>query len=259
MLPAAFIWFTWGADADCLAHSIESVRRVAPGSPLHVRFDPAHPLPASALWHLTSAGVIVRPSIGPHGGNLTGAAHLLNQLEEMEAAAAPGWIVKVDSDTLIRQLDWLAPALDPTNAINAVGFGASPEVPWCGPCYALRAGIPRALRDTFAAALRPQYRAPEPGPFPAGCPEDATLWRLFQMSHLRNVLNWPTAPDEPFFSGFQYPATAVGEDQIWQHIRTHPAEVDTSIVTFGNRHQVPPTAGNPRTIAAAAMRATLDL
>jgi hypothetical protein len=247
-MTPAFIWFTWGPDADCLRESVESVKAAAPDAPLHVRFDPDAPLPSALIWDLTAAGVVVRPSEGPHGGNLNGEAHVLRQLTEMVGTCILGvdWVVKVDADTTLHGMDWLPDAPN----LAAAGFQGGPASPWAGPCYALSAALARQLREAFAAHLQ----TPDPTLFlPDGCPEDATLFRLIQHLKTQRVLRWPAWPACPLFQGFHYPS-APPEQLREAAAAAFPLCRRANVITWGNRGQIPGSATWQRQIRAQIMR-----
>ncbi|MES2707118.1 MAG: hypothetical protein V4726_11010 [Verrucomicrobiota bacterium] len=244
----SFVWFTFGGDAACLRWSLCSVRAIAPGAARHVFFDPDQPLPPDLIWELSQEGVHIRPSAGPHGRNLNGQEHLERQLDALAAAAPPdntGMVVKIDSDTVVQSLDWLAPALIPENPFSAIGFSAThPPQPLCGPCYALRADVPRRLRHTLAAP-------PQPLAFLPGLPEDHCVSTLLDATlQPLEILRLPTWPKRAFFAGYQYPDDADAPLQgLYRAI---------SVVTFGNRSLIPGTEPEKRAAAARAMELLLD-
>jgi len=246
----AFVWFVWGPDADCLVQSVRSVRAVAPKAACHVRVDPGHPLPESVTGKLLEMGVeTVLPSKANHGGNLNGIPHFYRQMEELEWAAAGGlWMdaggegvaVKMDADVILRRLDWLEPMLAPGSAINAAGFRQSEAAPWCGPCYALRQGVPPLCRDTVADVVR---EGRERLLLPHGIPEDGTLFAAMKRAHLRGILTLPAWPCPLYFTGHQYDGTP-------------PA--DSSVRYYGNRHLLEGSATATRSTVAAAMQSAAD-
>jgi hypothetical protein len=260
----AFVWFVWGPDAACLVQSVRSVRAVAPKAPCHVRVDPDHPLPDGVVFQLLQMGVTtVNPSKSSHGGNLNGLPHFCCQMEELEWAAAgglrqlgsedevflrPSWAhqgssgvaVKMDADVILRRLDWLQPMLAPGSEINAAGFRQSEAAPWCGPCYAVRHGVPQLCRDTVAEVLRAGYLRLL---LPRGLPEDGTLFAAMKRAHLRGILTLPAWPCPLYFTGCQYDGTP-------------PA--DSSVLYFGNRHLLGGSDTATRATVAAAMQSAAD-
>lgn len=257
--PLAFLWFTFGPDAECLLLSVAAAKAAAPHAALHVKLDPVHPFPHPAIDSLREMGAIVSGSTGTHGGNLNGAEHVDHQLAELGEAAGPdhgrGMVVKIDSDTIVRSLDWLAPAFIEASPVIAVGFEAGPHAPWCGPCYALRAGIPQLLRSTLATVLRQgRDRRHQPFLLPAGLPEDATTCALLKASGRKGILRWPSYPVSRYFAGFQYPDPSEGDFQS-ACLDLFPQYATTSVVSFGNRSMLPLSGHSQRQIVAQTMSA----
>lgn len=241
----SFVWFVWGPDAACLMQSVRAVRTVAPEAALRIRFDPDHPLPGEAIGELLEMGVgDIRASHAPHGGNLNGAAHFTQQMMEMEEAAAHGGdeavVVKMDADVIVRRLDWLHPMLETGSPINAAGFRQGDAAPWCGPCYALRRGVPRLCRDALAEVTQ---RGLERLLLPPGLPEDGTLFALMRRAHLRGVLILPTWPDPRHFTGYQYDGQPLPR---------------SSVAYFGNRHLLTGSDPTRRATVAQAMESAAD-
>jgi hypothetical protein len=261
LTPLAFVWFVWSPDLACLEQSIRSVRLLEPEATLHIRVDPDHPLPDADRDRLLRSGVhTIQTSAHSHGGNLNGATHLFQQLDALQHAAQkrlthpvathpeyetphhpqPARIaVKIDADIVLRSLDWLQPMRTPDSEINATGFRASEAAPWCGPCYAVRSGVPRLCRDTLAEVLHQGHEALL---LPRGLPEDATLLALMKRAHLRGVLTFPAWPDPHWFSGHQYN----GADPL------------SSVAYYGNRHLLTGTEEARRATTAAAMATAID-
>lgn len=246
----AFVWFVWGPDAACLVQSVRSVLAVAPKAPCHVRVDPSHPLPDGVTGKLLEMGVeTIQPSQSSHGGNLNGLPHFCRQMDELEWAATAGglWFqgsagvtVKMDADVILRRLDWLQPMLAPGSAINAAGFKQSEAAPWCGPCYALRQGVPHLCRDTVADVVR---EGRERLLLPHGIPEDGTLFAAMKRAHLRGILTLPAWPCPLYFTGHQYNGTP-------------PA--DSSVRYYGNRHLLDFDDTVKRAAVAATMKSAAD-
>lgn len=250
LAPLAFLWFTFAGDADCLRASLESIHRISPAATRHVRYDPEQPLPPDLIWECTQAGIDIRPSSGPHGGNLNGRDHLERQLDALaDAAPAGGWIVKIDSDVVIQSMDWLMPVLSAPNPFGAVGFWANKPKPQplCGPCYALRADVPRRLRQTLAAP-------PQALPFYEKMPEDHCVSTLLdatlEKGEIARIASWPQVP---WFAGFQYQETFEDNAGVLDSYRT------ISIVTFGNRSMLTGTDAEKRAQTALQMWSLLAL
>lgn len=245
----SFVWFTFAGDAGCLRQSLRSVAAVAPRAARHVFFDPDAPLPPDMVWELHLAGVHVRPSPAPHGGNLTGRTNLEQLLDALAAAGAGGgWVVKIDSDTVVQSLNWLLPGMAAGSPVAAVLFAATiPPQPCCGPCYALRADLPQRLRSTLA-------EPPAELPFYDWYPEDHCVSVLLDATlSPTEVCRLPVFPTH-FFAGFQYDGDDPdGDEELF------PAYHPISVVTFGNRSGVAGESDSAKRAAAArTMQQFLD-
>lgn len=121
----------------------------------------------------------------PRGGNLNGLACLLGQLNTLHACAGDAeWVLKVDSDTVVRGLTWLAGRAEPL-----VGFCAEARALY-GACYAVR-----------GTSIRPFYRAAAEMDFRGVRAEDLMMAavgrRLGMHAHESRV-------EGPYFAGWHW-------------------------------------------------------
>lgn len=250
IVSLSFVWFSHRPDFACLLQSARSVRPLAPEAALTVFVDPADPFTPEQSAALRAAGCRVFVSTRPHGGNLNGVEHLDRQLQALDrSATAADYVVKIDSDTVILSLNWLAEAIARAGGADrwppAAGFQMKrPVCPLCGPCYALRADVPRALRRHLAAhpraldALMPKV------------PEDFATFTLlsacFPEANPALLDAWPLGNS---FAGFNYKSPP----------RSPNPYLFFEVVTFGNRRQLTGDDATRRSRAAEAMRTLLDL
>lgn len=104
---------------------------------------------------------VVRTS-APRQGNLNGTAWVREALRTMHAAGAADYVLKVDSDTIVRGLGWLE---GPACAAAGVWVPAMSGMNGC--CYALGTGF-----------LDEMIRRADLLPESAHCPEDRTIGKL---------------------------------------------------------------------------------
>lgn len=234
----SFHWWTREHDFPALKHSLASVRKLAPDASLYVHLDPAHPFVygSDVFARSLPGSPAVDWSRHSHGGNLNGLDHIDQQLEAMVNECGTV-AVKLDADTVVRGLDWLAPILDPLEHVDAVGF-SGPPAPWSGPCYALKHAAADTLRATLAE-MRRQGDTTLLGPAPE--PEDATIYTLLRATKKTRrgaVVRFPSWPESAHFAGFQ----GGPEGTPWaERVDRLAAYAGIDVVTFGNRDSaIPP-------------------
>jgi hypothetical protein len=212
------------------------VKRAAPQAALHVWQDPSCPLGRADVVKLLVNKVSIHTSNVAHStaaGPLTGLRHLTQQLESLASVGQErAWVVKIDSDTVVRRIDWL----ENRDQSNAIGFTEGPAKPWAGPCYALRQGVAVMLLRTLRQSC-PELQLPH------GLPEDGAISRLLDLSGIYGICRLPAWP-APFFAGYDYPSTQPDGAELLHY--------NQSVLHCGNRDSRP---SRPRVAALMGLAA----
>lgn len=223
------VTFTFRDDGPAAVQAARSVDKC--GLRHYVVEDAAAPLAREDREAIGNQGAVVLMSTYARGGNLNGEANLVGQMQTFAAVASMhqadtgkpvGWVIKLDSDTVLRRVDWLAAADPALEAAVAFQCGGN----WfAGPCYAVAA----QWLDRMDAYLR--AGAPELAPLQAKrYPEDVTTaWLAAAVAGaagVRTIQGWPAGDG---FAGWQYKPD-VRPDDYWRY----------AAVSFGNRQQLPP-------------------
>lgn len=101
-------WFTYGRDALPLIQSVKAFRK-AGGTNVAIFDDGASPLPDETIRAINPD--LRRTTTFNRRGNLRGWDWVFGQLECLEGAARAfdaDEVIKIDSDTLVLDLDWIA-------------------------------------------------------------------------------------------------------------------------------------------------------
>lgn len=142
------VWFSYGPDSPALIESIASFRD-AGGKHVAIFDEKRDPIP-DAVIELISPDYRESTSYN-RGGNLRGWDNLFGQLDAFERAAGifgSDGVVKIDSDTVICDLDWIDPAAPMS------GFMAGAEAYLFGLAYHIRIDAVRAIRDSMQNRYR---------------------------------------------------------------------------------------------------------
>jgi len=223
--------------------------------------DAAAPLSREDREALAAVGARVFFSRFHRGGNLTGAENLTGQLQFLElagmVAGADGtpadWLLKVDSDTVVQRLDWLA-GVDPEQV--AAVCHEQPHWWFQGCCYALSmAWLPqlKALWEGLEQASETDPRRQELAKLGPLYPEDVTTgWLAVATAGARCVIAVPGFPA----------GLGIAHWMFKRSERDREAELcrPYAVVAFGNRMLLPsqmPEASQ-RLAAAQAMAFFLE-
>lgn len=160
-----FIWFSYKDDKDLLMQSMRSVVKLYEGRDdvevlMTVVDDGLAPMVVNGdyTWIVDALGSYIpirfKQSFYPRNGNLIGRENFSGQVKEMARAAEGAEIlVKIDSDTLLLNDDWLMTFAEDKKALLAGSFKGLPNYPM-GNCYAVRANTMEWLRhdvETYPA------------------------------------------------------------------------------------------------------------
>ena len=142
-MKIALCFFCYAKDAallDCALRAVPHLRAAGDVVDVYVCDDVAAPLAE------VPAGVYYRQTSFPRRGNLNGGECIAGMVKEYARIVAEGgydWVVKVDCDTVVNDLEWLR-GIDPGKVLQV---GTSHEVAFnSGSCYAVsRLGAARML------------------------------------------------------------------------------------------------------------------
>lgn len=204
------VWFTFGPDGPALIESVAAFR-AAGGSRVAIFDEQREPVADGVLD-------LIRPdlrqkTVWNRGRNLRGWQNVFAELAAMEIAAIElggEGVVKIDSDTLVLELDWI----DPKAPMS--GFMAGGEAFLFGLAYHLRVDAIRAIR----ASMEGRHRNPKEQVAEDRAISCEALWLYGQAVNV---------------NGWQH-----GKAGGWDYGRTPEEKYQRcAAITFGNRNLIP--------------------
>lgn len=220
------VWFTYGPDGPALLESIDSFR-AAGGSHVAIFDEVRDPISADTLAAIQPD--LRQSTTYKRGGNLRGWENVLGQLDCMERACLHfngSGALKIDSDTLVLDLDWIH------EDAPMSGFMAGGEAFLFGLAYHLRLDAIRTIR----ASMLGRYRSDKDPVAEDRTISTEAMWLWGQQV---NVIGW----NQKRAGG-------------WDYGRTPPERYQNcAAITFGNRSMIP-GPGSPcdkRELVAVAM------
>jgi len=203
------MWFTFGADAECLGESVKAFRTTFPDHKICICDDPKNPLSKENIDYINPDHYELRD--WDSRGNLNGwqavKGILSFQMKMHDFFPDYHGALKVDCDTLILDSSWI----DKESPISGFDLGTHSLI--AGMARYLRKDVPKALLDEFEA--RWQWQT-------AGVPEDTTIaiycFKLF--GNECNSILWRDG--------------ALSYSYVNPEINEKPCKV----ITFGNRQEI---------------------
>lgn len=204
------VWFTYGPDGPSLIESVASFR-YAGGRHVAIFDEAKNPIAPETLALI--APDYRESTTYKRGGNLRGWENVFGQLDCMERACVHfcgDGAVKIDSDTLVLDFDWI----DPQAPMS--GFMAGGEAFLFGLAYHLRLDAIRAIRESMLA----RYRSPSERIAEDRAISSEAFWLFGQAV---NVTGW----QHKRVGGWDYGKS--------------PSEryANCAAITFGNRNLIP--------------------
>jgi hypothetical protein len=201
------LWFSFADDGPCLIESVAQFRSIAPGWRVVIADDAKKPISDATL-------ALVRPdrymrTTFHRGSSLNGWEAVFGVLDTFREVASDG-VLKVDSDTLVMNLDWL------DRSSPMCGFMGGRFAAIYGMAYWMRADAIKTAQESLAGRWRDEgWQAGEDW-----CISCETLWHYGRECRMHT---W----DKGLASGWQY------KDGESERCR------DKSVITFGNRKMIP--------------------
>ena len=204
------VWFTYGPDGPALLESVASFRD-AGGRHVAIFDEARNPISPETLALI--APDYHESTTYKRGGNLRGWENVFGQLDCMERACVhfgEDGALKIDSDTLVFDFDWINPQAPMS------GFMAGGEAFLFGLAYHLRLDAIRAIR----ASMLGRYRSDKD---PVAEDRTISTEAMWLWGQGVNVIGW----NQKRAGG-------------WDYGRTPPERyAKCAAITFGNRSMIP--------------------